>query len=792
MSSPPASAPANMSAFPVASSSRSNGHPPVHPYPAQETEIDVIPTRAGRKLCVRHKQMANQNVNEKLQRSLDNLSQSERAAITSMWSTFSNAPHGKRKLILEGILTMCCFSQLSHLSDSLNQIIRIDPFSLLPRETSLRILGYLDAFSLGRAAQVSKSWKALADDDLLWRRMCGQHIDRKCEKCGWGLPLLERKRLRVELKDRSPATLINHDHNHDHHDDHDHLGVGPSTSKVITRNDVLSGSIHANISPTETFSVGGEIGLKSCDMPAMYQQPVSLKRSAPSTPESLPSKKSKVKDSDTEEELIQSASTSINGHLTRDVRLTRPWKTVYCERLMVERNWRKGRFNHRLLRGHTDGVMCLQYHTALTNPSYPVLITGSYDRTVRVWNLDSGEEVRVLTGHTRAVRALQFDQMLLFTGAMDGTVRMWNWRAGECLRVMDGHTDGVISLNYNGYLLASGSADSTIQVWNFRSGNKFVLRGHEEWVNSVVLWDGKSSPSDIDPTLPPSFTQAVSSRCSKAKSPGVGSSDASQPDIDVGAMLFSASDDGTIKLWDLTSQSCIRTFEGHKAQVQSMKILMVDMSEEEINERDRQRRQNNRQYTPPQGFITGNQYGSPPHQSIDINDLDAPEGFDPIEHRGRSRDTAIQPRVYVHSPEKKDDKRERERERSRGREKKAILATGSLDGTVKIWDVDSGKEQSTLFGHIEGVWSVDIDALRMVSASHDRTIKVWDRESGQCVQTLVGHRGAVTSLQLSDDMIVSGSDDGDVMVWNFAPNSNNNNSTSTPNQQSGNITPIPE
>ncbi|WWC63983.1 uncharacterized protein I303_106589 [Kwoniella dejecticola CBS 10117] len=806
MATSPNSAPANMSSFPLASSSRSNGHAHQYPYPEQDTELDVIPTRAGRKLCVRHKQMANQNVNEKLQRSLDNLSQSERAAITSMWSTFSNAPHGKRKLILEGILTMCCFSQLSHLSDSLNQIIRIDPFSLLPRETSLRILGYLDAFSLGRAAQVSKSWKALADDDLLWRRMCGQHIDRKCEKCGWGLPLLERKRLRVELKDRSPATLVEHDHKHDDHHDHSHSHAGPS--RVVTRNEVLSGAVSATADGFDGFGLSSEIGLKSCDMPAMFNNSSSLKRSAPSTPDSLPAKKSKVKDSDTEEELLQSK----NGHLTRDIRLTRPWKTVYCERLMVERNWRKGRFNHRLLRGHTDGVMCLQYHTALTNPSYPVLITGSYDRTVRVWNLDSGEEVRVLTGHTRAVRALQFDQMLLFTGAMDGTVRMWNWRAGECLRVMDGHTDGVISLNYNGYLLASGSADSTIQVWNFRSGNKFVLRGHEEWVNSVVLWDGKSSPSDIDPTLPPSFTQAVSSRCSKAKSPGLASDSesrqrAAQPDIDVGAMLFSASDDGTIKLWDLTDQTCIRTFEGHKAQVQSMKILMVDMSEDEITQRDIQQQRERRQLTPTENgqFVSGTQYGSPPHVPIDLNDVDTPEGFDPDEHRGRSRNAAIKPRVYVHSPNGNSAKKDQpDRDRSRGREKKAILATGSLDGTVKIWDVDSGKEQSTLFGHIEGVWSVDIDALRLASASHDRTIKVWDRESGQCVQTLVGHRGAVTSLQLSDDMIVSGSDDGDVMIWNFAPNSGSNsnaNGSGTPNlggdstphvPQQGNITPIQE
>jgi hypothetical protein len=116
-------------------------------------------------------------------------------------------PSSYLRLLRSPLLTSTS-SQLSHLSDSLNTIIRIDPFSLLPREVNLRILGYLDAISLGRAAQVSKSWKALADDDLLWRRMCGQHIERKCEKCGWGLPLLERRRLKVELNEGSPAAAI--------------------------------------------------------------------------------------------------------------------------------------------------------------------------------------------------------------------------------------------------------------------------------------------------------------------------------------------------------------------------------------------------------------------------------------------------------------------------------------------------------------------------------------------------------------------------------------------------------
>lgn len=377
--------------------------------------------------------------------------------------------------------------------------------------------------------------------------------------------------------------------------------------------------------------------------------------------------------------------------------------------------------------------MCLQYHTALTNPSYPVLITGSYDKTVRVWNLDTGTEVRVLRGHNRAVRCLQFDQMLLFTGAMDGTVRMWNWRAGECLRVLEGHTDGVVCLNYNGYLLASGSADSTIQVWNFRTGAKFTFTGHTEWVNSVVIWDGKTSPSDLDPTIIPSFTASSGKFRTGGVSPNPhnlsnGADDkGKKPDVDVGTMLFSASDDCTIKMWDLTTRECIRTFEGHKAQVQTMRVMMVDMTEDEIKEAYlRSQRtaasQGASASASISALIRAAQYPvsppqSPPGSLSPINHTST-SGFYPLEHRSRPRDLQIAPKVYVHDASGNKGKERDGEKPEESRQKKPLLVTGSLDGTIKLWDVESGKEGATLFGHIEGVWAVDIDALRIASASH--------------------------------------------------------------------------
>ena len=86
---------------------------------------------------------------------------------------------------------------------------------------------------------------------------------------------------------------------------------------------------------------------------------------------------------------------------------------------------------------------------------------------------------------------------------------------------------------------------------------------------------------------------------------------------------------------------------------------------------------------------------------------------------------------------------------------------------LKIWDVETGECLNTLFGHVEGVWSLAFDKLRIVSGSLDRTIKVWDTESGRCLYTLSGHEGPVTCVGLGDTRIVSGADDGVVFVWDY-------------------------
>jgi F-box/WD-40 domain protein MET30 len=107
--------------------------------------------------------------------------------------------------MLQGVLAQLCFPQLSLVSREVNEALKIDFITALPVEIAQKILCYLDTVSLTKAAQVSQRWRMLADDDAVWVRMCEQHVNRKCTKCGWGLPLLERKRLRNYTRARQLA-----------------------------------------------------------------------------------------------------------------------------------------------------------------------------------------------------------------------------------------------------------------------------------------------------------------------------------------------------------------------------------------------------------------------------------------------------------------------------------------------------------------------------------------------------------------------------------------------------------
>ena len=157
------------------------------------------------------------------------------------------------------------------------------------------------------------------------------------------------------------------------------------------------------------------------------------------------------------------------------------------------------------LEGHDGSVSAVAF-----SADGQLLASASYDQTVRLWNLATGEQVQKLEAHDDSVSAVAFsaDGQLLASASEDRTVRLWNPATGEQVQKLEGHDDSVLAVAFSadGQLLASASEDRTVRLWNPATGEQ------------VQKLEGQAVAFSAD-----------------------------------GQLLASASNDGTVRLWNLAT-----------------------------------------------------------------------------------------------------------------------------------------------------------------------------------------------------------------------------------------------
>ncbi|UXE63078.1 MAG: WD40 repeat domain-containing protein [Woronichinia naegeliana WA131] len=204
------------------------------------------------------------------------------------------------------------------------------------------------------------------------------------------------------------------------------------------------------------------------------------------------------------------------------------------------------------------------------------LVSGSYDKTIKIWDLATGGKPRTLTGHHFPVSsvALSSDGKTLVSGSFDKTIKIWDLATGKELRTLTGHQDAVLSiaLSSDGKALVSGSYDKTIKIWDLATGGKpRTLTGHHFPVSSVALTsDGKTLVSgSFDNTIKVWDLATGKELRTLTGHQSTVSSVALSSD---GKTLVSGSFDNTIKVWDLATGKELRTLNGHQEAVSSVAL----------------------------------------------------------------------------------------------------------------------------------------------------------------------------------------------------------------------------
>jgi WD40 repeat protein len=349
--------------------------------------------------------------------------------------------------------------------------------------------------------------------------------------------------------------------------------------------------------------------------------------------------------------------------------------------------------------GHLRDITSLQFNSTST-----FLLTGSADRTAKIWKIPGGEKIITLRGYLNDVDEnvlsdgymywvafineikLSPDGKYIAIGKTGNNAKLMDFSTGRVIQTYEGHEGMVISIDFSpdGKYLATGSVDGTARVWDVLSGD--LLNTFPDKISDISVFSVNFSPD--------------------------------------GNYLVTGGWDGIIRTWDLNTGDLIQSISGHEGMSsysvqfthnglyvisggldRKLKLFEIDTGKE-IRE-----------------FIG--------HTNVVPGIKMSPDGKHMLSGSwdGRAKlwdiSTGMQVRRFI------------------GHQARIhavnfnatgeYLVTGSDDNTAKLWETSTGKVVRTFTGHSGTVSSVTIspDGQFLITGSHDGTIKTWDLETGQ-------------------------------------------------------------
>ncbi|KAJ1740490.1 hypothetical protein LPJ55_004410 [Coemansia sp. RSA 990] len=567
----------------------------------------------------------------------------------------SLAPQACAHLALE-LLAHVPVEMLRHAVQELNQRLRWDFIDKLPLEISLRILQFLPATDIAsNVLLVSKRWHAVASQPYLWRQLYraqGWRFDRqrwelycsfpRIADASQSLLLRSVSQMADAFSSASSGTLAPavaslsklQSLEREFCAGNALLDGGASQSAMDSLATATAAAMSLNAAARASPRLlhhshvqGDSLGalrLLGIRLPGIGDRSPGPSNRMCGSPQRLAQQLCPLQLAPAQSR--QKASSA--GHRARRIQAV-DWQDMYLQHHCLLENWRKGRCRvDRWEAAHSESIYSLQF--GRDNWLY----TGSRDNSVRIWHMsETGSQITplaTLQGHTGSVLTLQADESTLITGSSDATVCVWDLDSCTVRHRLQ-HDDAVLSLRFTDRWLVTASKDRMLHVWRRDQdyAHAFDLAGHAVAINAISLH---------------------------------------------GDVLVSASGDRTIKLWNLTTRTCVQTLDEHTRGVATLDFdgmyIVSGSSDRSIR-------------------IWNARSGKCERTIANAHsDLVRTVMFD------RSMD---------------------------------VLVSGSYDETIKVWSFSTGcllyKFRNV---HTSRVFKLMFDRSRIVSCSHDRSVAVID------------------------------------------------------------------
>jgi F-box and WD-40 domain protein 1/11 len=243
------------------------------------------------------------------------------------------------------------------------------------------------------------------------------------------------------------------------------------------------------------------------------------------------------------------------------------WQYLYKQKRRLEANWQAGRFKNFQLphpkhpeEAHAECVYTIQY-------SGTHLVSGSRDKTLRIWNLETQRlAVKPLRGHDASVLCLQFDdrpeQDIVVSGGSDCHVILWRFSTGEMIRKLDrAHSESVLNLRFDDRYLITCSKDKTIKVWNrnalLPNDDAYPSRGSSASAKFPAYILNIDNLTEVEllsmkPLREYSLLMALEGHGAAVNAIQI-----------LDNQIVSASGDRQVKIWNVKTGECIKTISGH-------------------------------------------------------------------------------------------------------------------------------------------------------------------------------------------------------------------------------------